>query len=403
MLLRQKNTFLRPAVTMAQHRRVALMLDLEWPYKRHTAVFAGAQRYAQEQDWHTIIDEYADDTIATAPKKLRYDGIIARATKKLALRAEQLKTPLVNVWSSSPVLNSVPTVMGDFVAAGQLRAEHLLSRGLSRFALLTSEGDRSQDIEAKHFNATLKAAGCTSTWIMTSMNPTVSVQEWRKCEKAISEWMDSWELPIGVFVGSDSDGRMVAQMCRNRGWRVPEDVAIISGRNEETYCERLRPTLTSVEIGYERIGYEAAKLLDQLMDGKPAPEEIIVVKSQQLIVRESTDFLAVDEPIISAALKFIATHCHRNIGQDDVARAVSMETRTLQRRFRKYINRPIAAEIRRVRLERAKRELAQGNRSLAEIARDVGFGEAMRMYEVFKRELGVTPSQYRKERQISFT
>jgi len=64
------------------------------------------------------------------------------------------------------------------------------------------------------------------------------------------------------------------------------------------------------------------------------------------------------------------------------------------------LDRPIATEIRRVRIERAKRELTQSNRSLAEIARDVGFGEAMRMYEVFRRELGTTPSDYRKQRQV---
>jgi LacI family transcriptional regulator len=79
---------------------------------------------------------------------------------------------------------------------------------------------------------------------------------------------------------------------------------------------------------------------------------------------------------------------------------VLAETRTLQLRFRKVLNRPIAAEIRRVRIERAKRELTQSERRLSEIARDVGFGEPMRMYEVFRRELGVTPSDYRKQRQL---
>ena len=82
-----------------------------------------------------------------------------------------------------------------------------------------------------------------------------------------------------------------------------------------------------------------------------------------------------------------------------MARAVTTETRTLQRRFRKYLDRLIATEIRRVRIERAKRELTQGTQPLKEIARDAGFGEAMRMYEVFRRELGVTPSQYRRQRQ----
>ncbi len=73
--------------------------------------------------------------------------------------------------------------------------------------------------------------------------------------------------------------------------------------------------------------------------------------------------------------------------------------RTLQRHFQKNLGRPIAAEIRRARLERAKRELAQTGRSIKDISRDVGFGPPMRMYEIFVRELGLTPSEYRRQRQ----
>ncbi len=76
-----------------------------------------------------------------------------------------------------------------------------------------------------------------------------------------------------------------------------------------------------------------------------------------------------------------------------------METRTLQNYFRKYLVRPIAAEIRRVRIERAKRELASGKRTLKEIAHDVGFSSSMRMYDVFCREVGMSPSEYRERRR----
>ncbi len=53
-----------------------------------------------------------------------------------------------------------------------------------------------------------------------------------------------------------------------------------------------------------------------------------------------------------------------------------------------------------MRIERAKRELAQGNRPLAAIARDAGFGSLQRLYEVFRRELGMSPRAYRKQRQL---
>jgi LacI family transcriptional regulator len=155
-----------------------------------------------------------------------------------------------------------------------------------------------------------------------------------------------------------------------------------------------------MEIGYDRIGYAAAELLDYLMDGHPPPPDPVRIVPQGVVVRESTDFFAVDDDVVAAALAYIASHSHRRIGPDDVARAINQETRTLQNYFRKALNRPIAAEIRRVRIERAKRELTQSDRGLAEIARDAGFGTIQRLYEVFRRELGMGPREYRKQRQI---
>ena len=48
---------------MPKTRRVAVMLDLEWPYKRHAGIFAGTQQYAQEKGWESTVDEYADDRL----------------------------------------------------------------------------------------------------------------------------------------------------------------------------------------------------------------------------------------------------------------------------------------------------------------------------------------------------
>lgn len=385
---------------MPKPRRVAVRLELDWPYKRHAATFAGTLRYAQEHGWQSTVDEFVEDTVARRGNALPYDGVIARASTKLASLAARLKLPVVNVWTSSPVWNRLPGVFPNYPAMGRMRAEHLLSRGLRRAAALTTDHDRGQVMEAKAFIDTLQEAGCQCNAETISLEAASSVNEWRKSERTIADWMDGWKLPIGVFVSVESHGRIVAQACRNRGWRVPEDVAIITGQNEETLCEGLRPTLSSIEIGYDRIGYEAALLLDRLMDGQAPPKEPILISPMGLVVRESTDFFAAEDSLIAAALTFIAANSHQQIGQDDVARAVATEIRTLQRRFQKHLNRSIASEIRRVRIERAKRELAQGGRSIKEIARDTGFGEAPRMYEVFQRELGVTPGQYRRERQV---
>ena len=81
---------------------------------------------------------------------------------------------------------------------------------------------------------------------------------------------------------------------------------------------RVRPSLTRIEIGYDRIGHADAELLDRLMRGLKPPTEPIRALPQGLVVRESTDFSAVDSDVVAAALAYIAAHSHRRIDPDDV-------------------------------------------------------------------------------------
>lgn len=381
--------------------RVALMLDLQWPYKRHVGIFAGTQQYANEHGWISIIDEFVHNTLpARRGAALPYDGVIARVNRQLVARAARLGVPVVNVWQSSPARRGVPGVYPDSTAVGGLVAEHLLARGFRNFASLSAHNNVDHELEVREFVRVVHEAGFSCLPQRIPQHPWQDFAHWQKAERLITQWMDAWRRPIGVYVGGEGAGRMVTQECHHRGWRVPADVAIIAGKNQEVMCEHPRPSLTSIEIGYESIGYEAARLLDRIMEGKPAPAQPIRLPPRGLVVRESTDFFAVENDLVASALRFISANGHHRIGPIDVARAVGAETRTLQNHFRKVLDRPIATEIRRVRLERAKRELVQGNRRLSEIARDVGFGEAIRMCEVFRRELGVTPSAYRKQRQM---
>lgn len=390
---------------MKARLRIALALDLQWPQKRHTATFAGVQRYAGEHGWETVIDDYAANELAAWRKpQVPYDGVLGRVSAALAEQCRRWDLPVVNTWYSSPVWKQLPGVFPDAEATGRLRAEHLLGRGLCRFAVVGRE-DRAAKAETAAFEAAVREAGFPCIGIKLPLRPTQTYAVWKRSEQAIEALMRRMRPPVGLFVSIDDIGRLAAQMCIRRGWRVPQDVAIIAGWNEEAICEHPRPSLTSVELGCDRVGYEAAKLLDQLMSQAPPrrrrsarriPQHIFIAP-QGLVVRESTDFFAVDgDDLVSAAITFIAANCHRRIGQDDVSRAVNAETRTLQNRFRKVLDRPIVAVIRQLRIERAKRELVQGTRSMAEIAQSVGFGLPARMNDVFRREVGVTPSEYRR-------
>jgi len=105
-------------------RRVALILDLQWPFKRHSEIFSGVQLYAVERDWTSITEEFAHDTLQQKWSKAdRYDGIVARANYPLARRAAKLGVPVVNIWPSSPARHLLPGVFPDSTETGRLVAE----------------------------------------------------------------------------------------------------------------------------------------------------------------------------------------------------------------------------------------------------------------------------------------
>ncbi len=202
-------------------------------------------------------------------------------------------------------------------------------------------------------------------------------------------------LPAGIMAGVDILARHVAQFTHERGLRVPEDIAIVGGYNEPTICLYPEPTLTSVEYGLDHIGYEAARMLHRLLRKETLNERVVRLPPRELIVRQSSDFVYVDEEIVSVAMQFIAQNSKRPIGVDDVALAVGASRRTLEMRFEKHLGRSVAAEVRRVRLEQAKRLLASGTEPIAQVARLAGLGTPQQFARVFRREVGATPREYR--------
>lgn len=106
---------------------------------------------------------------------------------------------------------------------------------------------------------------------------------------------------------------------------------------------------------------------------------------------------SVDDPIVFKAIQIIWNHSYRDFRVDDITNLLPVSRRTLERKFLHALNRPIRSEITRCRLERAKHLLANTTLPVKHIAFSVGFSSTDRMGKVLQREIGLTPSQYRKQ------
>ena len=377
----------------SQQKRVAIVINLDFAFRRHHEVFAGTQRFAAESDWHCEVWPYPPP-VKRGRRKL-YDGIVGRVSSSLATSAKSARIPLVNVWRSSPA--RTPTVTHDCRKAGALAGEHLKRRGCRRFAYMGFRGNRaSLDREAGFRNATRDYRSDFSHLLVTSSYSDSSGLWDRFHEKAMT-WLKRLKPPVGLFAVDDGLARHAMSLANSAGFRVPEDIAVVGTGNELVICQNPEPSLTSVDLGYEQIGYRAAQLLDSLMDGKAPPISDKLLPPTELIARGSTDAFAAESRIVALALRYIADECHRPIHVADVAKHVHVTSRTLDRHFTKELGRTAAAEIRRMRIEMAKRLLIDSSLPLKAVATASGFLNDKRMCEAFARYEGVTPGEFRRK------
>ncbi|MEX2215684.1 MAG: substrate-binding domain-containing protein [Phycisphaeraceae bacterium] len=386
---------------MAKPIRIALNIDLQWPIKRHHEVYAGIQDYARQHapDWALIPDLFPAQWIAPRGKMPAYDAVIGRIAPTVAKAARKQAIPIVNVWSNSPIRNEVPSVLTDYVEAGRMAGEHLVSRGLRRLAGVGYRRDVATTMYFQGLKEVARSRGIPLSLHLANFTDSDNENNWHRYTNNANAWINGWQLPVGVASSYDDHSRYLAMMCLRRGIQIPEQIAFIGANDEFLQCEGSEPTLSSIDMGKYRQGFLAAELLDKLLKGEPAPTEPIMAPPAELVARASTDVYQVADRTVARAMRFIAENCGRKIRIADVAAGVDCSLQKLERLFRQSGRRPINEEIVALRIELTKRLLIGSNDAIEDVAAKAGFGTAQHMRHVFRHQLKTTPTAFREKYQ----
>jgi LacI family transcriptional regulator len=376
-------------------RRVLLMIETSLEYGRQ--LLRGINRYVMQHDpWSLYLDQR--ELMAEAPawlEKWDGDGIITRwTTPELARRFREMRVPVVDLTDVYGNLG-LPHIWTNHVAIGEMAARHLLERGFRHFGFCGFSNHDWSKRRLQGFRRELQKAGCDCR-VLESEWDTFRTHNWDEQQEAISRWLDGIAKPVGIMACNDMRGQHVLDACRRHELAVPEEVAVIGVDNDELLCSLCDPPLTSVIPNPERIGYEAAALVDRLMHGKAADVDERLVEPIGIATRQSTDVLAIDQPSVATALRYIREQACEGISVADVLKQVPLTRSVLERQFRRYVGRSPQEEIRQVQLKRARQLLAESDLSLAQIAPLAGYRHPEYMSVVFKRLTGETPGQFRK-------
>jgi len=384
-----------------RRREVALIVETSNGYAR--GLLNGIIAYMREHEsWSVYLGEHArgDDP----PRWLRTwrgDGVIARIeNQRIASAVVQSGLPAVDV-SAARKVASLPWVETDDRAIAEAAARHLLERNFRQLAFCGDNRFNWSRWRAEHFQRIAKGANVPC--FVYEPSPRAR-RDWDAMEDEIAHWLLSLPRPIGVMAAYDIRARHVLDACRRVGLAVPDQVAVVGVDNDEFLCNLSDPPLSSVAPDTRRTGYEAAALLDRLMSGRERSRgQATFVQPLGVVARRSTDVLALADPDVSAAVRFIREHACDGIAVKDVLDEVPLSRRVLEGRFRKLFGRTPHDEIARVRFERVRRLLRETSLPLADVAQRSGFRNAEYLATAFRREFGLSPNDYRKTAGLSFS
>lgn len=250
---------------MGKRRRIAIALQLDEPYPQHQEVYAGAQRYAREHEGFTcVIDEHPGFNPRRRGVYAKpYDGVIARASVGLQRRLKRLNIPLVNTHYQA----HGPGLAGVYIdpeQTGQLACEHLIERGFRRLSIQIDLSHlQSLDI-SQSFAACAAERGVACHLLDISEQAFSDPHYWVELQKRLTQWLDDLAPPVGLYIETAPVARQVIELCEAMGWAVPQDIAILCQQNLKAVVE-VSPQISSIALDFERVGYEAAAMVDRII------------------------------------------------------------------------------------------------------------------------------------------
>ncbi len=384
---------------MAAFVQVALLVDTSTDYSSH--IIQGVAQFVREhKPWQLLVQSRGERERSMIPQHWRPDGVIARITRRsMAVDLRRRRIPVVNVSLSRVPGFNFPQVTIDERLIGIWAAKYLWELGLRHFGYCPLLNQPNYTDQCEHAFVKQLAQFGHSELVLRPPRRRASIQLAMTIAN-LQAWLRKLPKPVGILASDAEDAHNLAQACAACELRVPDDVAIVAGEDDKLLCAISYPPLSCVDHGSERIGYEAAALLAGLLAGRRPPARPRLIPPLRITSRHSTNTLAIEDEELVQAIRFIRERFADAISVRDILRAVPLSRRALEQRFRKVVGRTPAAEIRRCRIERAKELLVSTDWAMPRIADAAGFSYTEVMNQVFRRELRLTPTEFRRKTRI---
>jgi LacI family transcriptional regulator len=328
-------------------------------------------------------------------------GILGRVTTDALARdiaATRLPAVLFNPGDAylrpTHPLAACSRTQSDSAAIGRLAAEYFLGKAFPHAAFVGEPSGISWSADRERaYAARLAEAGLAChSYPLHPRRPA----GWEAERPLLCAWLAKLPKPVAVFAANDHRARQVLDACLVAGVAVPYEATVLGVNNDVLVCETCIPPLSSIAVDAEKAGFEAARILDELMRRSSRRQQIVTYGPTGVVSRASTDTLQVEDRLVIRALEFIRINGGLKVRVSDVAGALGVSGRWLERRFRAALGHSVLASIQRTRMGTVCSMLKETDLPLAAISQKSGFSHPNHLCALFRREFNMTMSEYRR-------
>lgn len=388
------------------HARVLLLQRKDSGYCR--AVMFGALRYVESKGLNWNI-QHAPPTREVIDPLLDWkpDGVIAHTTDPDF--TESLLATGVTVVSTTYAIPGLPIPVFDVdhQQVGRIAADYFLERGYEHFAFFGSGESLFSTERERGFRERLLSRNEyeVSSFHAEVLPLPLPGASWAELDREAGDWLRALPKPIAVLVSNDSAARRLLELCHRMELSVPGEVAVLGVDNDESECRMATPTLSSISLPSERIGFLAAERLNELLSGekkkRKKEESPHLIEPLYCIARQSTDAQATDDPVVRRALNAIREGITEGVSVGELAGKVGVSRRLLERKFKTQLDSTILEQIHRAHIDLAKRMLMETDLPVNVIADRCGLQSTRRLNMVFKKVTQTTPREMRRKMRAS--
>jgi LacI family transcriptional regulator len=220
-----------------------------------------------------------------------------------------------------------------------------------------------------------------------------------RVDPELARWLSSLRRPAGIFSQNSLAGPYLCRVCAALEIDVPGEIGVV-GADSTDVALACQPPLSSIRVPAETIGYMAAKLVVDMLEGRSPPTEPVIVPGSKLIGRASTGALPQAGCDVDMALTFITNHACEGVTVNDLVMQTQEVSRmTFHKRFCEATGMTPGKALQERRLSEARRLLAETVFSISAVAGMCGYANDLYFSQVFRRSEGVAPRTYRRLHQ----